>query len=65
MAQNGPGMTQNDPKWPKNDPKWPKNEARIYALFSQFFLTEKAVPQIFSLLECMFLTFRNYLRPTL
>ena len=39
-------MTQNDPKWPKND-------AQIYALFPQFFLTEKAVPQTFSLLECV------------
>ena len=29
--------------------KWPKNYARIYALL----LTEKAVPQTFSLLECM------------
>ena len=53
MAQNVPRMTQNDPKWPKNDPKWPaitntpkwpKNYARIYALFLQIFLTEKAVP---------------------
>ena len=46
MAQNGPRMTQNDPKWPKND-------ARIYALFSANFFTEKAVPKTFSLLECM------------
>ena len=49
-------MTQNYPKWPKmaqNDPRWPKNDARIYALFPQFLLTEKAVPQTFSLLECM------------
>ena len=49
MVQNGPRMTQNDPKWPKNDPKWPKitpkwpkNDARIYALFLQFFFTEKS-----------------------
>ena len=49
MAPNGPRMTQNDPKWHKNDPKWPtitpkwpKNDAWIYALFPQFFLTEKA-----------------------
>ena len=70
-------MTQNDPKWPKyypkmaqngprmtqNDPKWPKNDARIYALFPQFFLTEKAVPQTFSLLECMLTIFQwKYLR---
>ena len=54
MTQNGPRMTKNDPKWPKNDPKWPKmtpkwpkNDARIYALFPQFFLTEKAIPQTF------------------
>ena len=60
MAQNDPRMTQNDPKWPKNDPKWPtitpkwpKDDAWIYALFPQIFLTEKAVPQTFSLLECM------------
>ena len=46
MAQNGQKMTQNNSKWPKND-------ARIDALFPQFFLTEKAVPQTFSLLECM------------
>ena len=65
MAQYGPRMTQNDPKWPKNDPKWPtitpkwpKNDARIYALFPQFFLTEKAVPQSFSLLECMIFQFK-------
>ena len=37
----------------QNYPKWPKNVARIYALFPQFFLSEKAVPQTFSLLECM------------
>ena len=50
MTQNGPRMTQNDPKWPKNDPKWPKITPND-ALFPQFFLTEKAVPQTFSLLE--------------
>ena len=33
--------------------KWPNNDAQIYELFPQFFLTEKAVPQTFSLLECM------------
>ena len=56
MAQNGPRMNQNDPKWPKmtqNYPKWPKNNARIYALFPQIFLTEKAAPQTILLLECM------------
>ena len=42
-AQNGPRMTQNDPKCPKNYPHFVCN----------FFLTEKAVPQTFSLLECM------------
>ena len=67
MAQNGPRMTQNDPKlpknypkWPKNYPKWPKNDARIYALFSQFFFTEKAVPQTFSLLEYMVLEYSYF-----
>jgi hypothetical protein len=48
MAQKLTQMAQNYPKWPKND-------ARIYALFPQFFFTEKAVPQTFSLLECMIL----------
>ena len=59
MPQNGPKMAKNYQKWPKvaqilpqmaqngprmtqNDPEWPKK-----------FLTEKAIPQIFSLLECM------------
>ena len=37
----------------QNYPKWPKNDARIYELFLQIFLTEKAVLQTFSLLECM------------
>ena len=37
----------------QNYPKWPKNDAQIYALFPQFFLTEKAIPKTFSLLECM------------
>ena len=41
-----------------NYPKWPKNDARIYALFPQIFLTEKAVPQTFSLLECMHMPFQ-------
>ena len=60
MAQNGPRMTQNDPKWPKNDPKWPKitqNGPKMTPGFTHFvrnfFLTEKVVPQTFSLLECM------------
>ena len=56
MPQNGPKMAKNDPKcpkWPKYDPKWPKNQGRIYALFLQFFSTEKVVPLTFSLLECM------------
>ena len=35
-----------DQEWPKMAQKWP-------ALFPQFFFTEKAVPQTFSLLECM------------
>ena len=46
MAQKWPQMAQNYLKWPKND-------ARIYALFPQIFFTEKAVPQTFSILECM------------
>ena len=53
MTQNGSKLSKNYPKWPKITPKWPKNDARIYPLFPQFFLTEKAVPQTFSLLECM------------
>ena len=54
-------MTQNYPKWPKITPKWPKYDARIYTLFPQFFLTEKAVPQTFLLLECMFWTSKGIL----
>ena len=64
MTQNGPRMTQNDPKWPKNDPKWPKitpNGPNMTPGFTHFFrnflLTEKAITQTFSLLECMILTF--------
>ena len=59
MARHGPRMTQNDPKRPKNGPQLPqmaKNDARIYALFPQILLSEKAVPQTFSLLECMRIT---------
>ena len=37
----------------QNYPKRPENDARIYALFPQKNLTEKAVSQTFSLLECM------------
>ena len=65
MAQNGPIMTQNDPKWPKNDPKWPKitsNEPKMMPGFTHFFrnfLSEKAVPQTFSLLECMTMPWSN------
>ena len=73
MPQNGPKMAQNDPKWPKYDPKWPKNypkwpkitpkwpknDARIYALFPQILLTEKAVLLTFSLLECMYILFER------
>ena len=55
MTQNDPKWPKKDPKWPKITPKWPKNDARIYALFPQFFFTEKAVPQTFSVLECMIL----------
>ena len=39
MAQSGPNMTQNGP--------------RMTRTFSANFFTEKAVPQTFSLLECM------------
>ena len=46
-------MAQKWPKMAQNYPNWPKNDARIYALFPHIFLTEKAVPQTFSLLECM------------
>ena len=35
MIQSGPKVTQNYPKWPKND-------ARIYALFPQFFFDWKS-----------------------
>ena len=55
MAQKWPKMTQNGPKWPKYDPKWPKNDPKWPENFPQFLLTEKAVPQTFSLLECMML----------
>ena len=44
MPQNGPKITQSGPKWPKmaqNWSKWPKNDARIYALFPQFFFDWK------------------------
>ena len=46
-------MAQKLSKMAQNYPKWPKNDARIYALFPQFFFTEKTVPQTFSLLECI------------
>ena len=49
MAQSGPNMTQNGPRMTQNDPIWPKNGPHFF----QFFFTEKAVPQTFSLLECM------------
>ena len=52
MAQEWPKMAQKLPKMAQNYPKWPKNYAPNHALFPQFFLTEKAVPQTFSLLEC-------------
>ena len=53
MTQKWPKMIQNGPKLTQNYSKWPKNDARICALFPQFFLTEKTVPQTFSLLECV------------
>ena len=49
MAQNGQKITQSDPKWPKNDPHFSRN----------FFLTEKAIPQTFSLLECMYIKYNS------
>ena len=52
MAQKLSKMAQKLSKIAQNYPKWPKNDTRIYALFPQIFLTEKAVPQTFSLLEC-------------
>ena len=45
MAQKLPNMAQNYPKWPKND--------EFTHFFRNFFLTEKDIPQTFSLLECM------------
>ena len=62
MAQKWP---KKDPKWPKNDQKWPKMTSNgpkmtpgFTHFFRNFFLIEKAVPQTFSLLECMFFTDR-------
>ena len=46
MAQRGPKRSKMAQEWPKMAQKWP-------ALFPHFFLTEKAVPQTFLLLECM------------
>ena len=46
MAQKLPKMAQNYPNGPKMTPGFTH-------FFRNFFLTEKAVPQIFSLLECM------------
>ena len=59
MVQHGPRMTQNNPTWPKNYPKWPKitpNGPNVTSGFTQFFFTEKAVPQTFLLLEYMMST---------
>ena len=53
MAQNEPRMTQNDLKWPKITPNGPKMTPGFTHFFRNFFLTEKAIPQTFSLLECM------------
>ena len=44
-------MIQKLPKMAQNDLKWPDIRT-----FSAIFLTEKAVPQTFSLLECMPMT---------
>ena len=56
-------MTQSGPEWPKYNPEWPKkaqngtrmtqNGPKMIRTFSAIFLTEKAVPQTFLLLECM------------
>ena len=46
MAHGGPNMTQNGPKRPKMAQEWPNK-------FRPFVLTEKVVPQTFSLLECL------------
>ena len=46
-------MAQNDPKWPKMTSNGPKMTPGFTHFFHNFFLTEKAVPQTFSLLECM------------
>jgi len=69
MPLIGPKMTQNGPKWHKYDPKWPKNAQnsprmtkngpKLTRTFSAIFLTEKAVPQTFSLLECMVKRFKK------
>ena len=55
-------MAQKWPKMAQNYPKWPTNDAPIYALYPQFFLTEKAIPQTFSFLECMIWTPPNKLQ---
>ena len=64
MTQSGPIMTLNGPRMTQNYPKLPKKNTQNYPQMAQkwcpdlrtfphFFLTEKAVPQTFSLLECM------------
>ena len=53
VAKILPKMAPNDPKWPKITPNGPNMTPGFTHFFRNFFLTEKAVPQTFSLLECM------------
>ena len=55
MAPNGPTWPKNDPKWPEINPNGPNMTPGFTHFFRNFF-TEKAVPQTFSLLECMPMT---------
>ena len=52
MAQEWPKMIQNAPKMTQNGPKITPGFTHF---FRNFFFTEKAVPQTFSLLECVYL----------
>ena len=52
-------MTQNGPQLPQMAQKL-RPDLRT---FSAFFLSEEAVPQTFSLLECMLICTMLYLRP--
>ena len=46
-------LSKNATKWPKKWPNMTQNGPKMTRTFSQFFFTEKAVPQTFLLLECM------------